>query len=75
MEDLVQSGEIRKDFFFRLKSGVNISLPPLREETSKIENLCRDYSEKNSVYIPDDVIEEYKKIGLALGMHDSYWRH
>lgn len=62
MEELVQAGEIRKDFFFRLKSGVNVSLPPLREDSSKIEILCREFSEKNSVYIPDDVIEEYKKM-------------
>jgi transcriptional regulator of acetoin/glycerol metabolism len=62
MEELVQGGEIRKDFFFRLKSGVNVDLPPLREDTSKIEILCRDFAEKNSVYIPDDVIEEYKKM-------------
>ncbi len=62
LEELVQTGEIRKDFFFRLRSGVNVTLKPLREESDKVEMLCRHYSEKHSVYIPDEVVDEYKKM-------------
>jgi len=62
LEDLVKEGVVRKDFFFRLKSGVNITLKPLREKTDTIEQICREYSEKHSVYIPEDVIESYKSI-------------
>lgn len=62
LDELVQSGDIRKDFFFRLKSGMNVTLRPLRDEPEKIEMLCLQFSEKHSVFIPEDVIEAYKKI-------------
>ncbi|MCO4792229.1 MAG: sigma-54-dependent Fis family transcriptional regulator [Bacteriovoracaceae bacterium] len=62
LEDLVESGEMRRDFFFRLKSGVNLRLKPLREDKEKIVSLCKFFANSKNVFVSNELIESYQEL-------------
>ncbi|MBG08511.1 MAG: hypothetical protein CME68_07110 [Halobacteriovoraceae bacterium] len=62
LKDLVHKGKMRQDFFYRISSGVKLQLPPLREDLSLLERICRDFSLKEGIYIHPSLQDYYKKL-------------
>jgi len=62
LKDLVYRGKMRQDFYYRISSGVKLSLPPLRDDTLLLEKICRDFSSKEGVYIHPSLQDYYKKL-------------
>lgn len=62
LEELVSDGRMRKDFYFRLASGLDIHLSPLREEENKIEDIMEDFAQKNGISYDRPLITFYKKM-------------
>lgn len=62
LEKLVELGSLRKDFYFRLKSGHTMTLPSLRNEAEKIKEACRYFSLKNEVSLSSRLIEFYESL-------------
>ena len=60
MEDLVCQGKMRKDFFFRITTGVGFKLPSLRDDTSLIRSFCQYYGVNHQVSIHHKLIEFYE---------------
>ncbi len=60
LKGLVDKFEMRKDFFFRISSGQNIYLKPLRKDQGKIGALCMEYEFKNLITISRELIAFYK---------------
>jgi DNA-binding NtrC family response regulator len=66
LEKLVESGELRNDFYQRIKV-IRIIIPPLRERLDDIETLTRHFLKKYSYQfsnrkfqVTDEVIDEFK---------------
>ncbi len=59
---LVDKGLMRKDFFFRVASGANLSIPALRDNIEMIKKFIQIYSIENSISIPDKLIEFYQSL-------------
>ena len=62
LKDLVQKGKMRQDFFYRISSGIRLHLPPLRDDSSLLEKVCRDFSLKEGIYIHPSLQDYYKKL-------------
>lgn len=62
MEKLVQQGLIRKDFYYRLKSGHTVDLPSLRSDVRKIRETCQQFSIKSGVNFTSRVTEFYETL-------------
>lgn len=62
LETLVNQGSIRKDFFFRITSGVRLSLLPLRDRIEFIREICNEISVKSNIQISESLIEFYQKV-------------
>ena len=62
LKDLVQKGKMRQDFFYRISSGIRLNLPPLRDDSSLLEKVCRDFSLKEGIYIHPSLQDYYKKL-------------
>lgn len=59
---LLEKDEMRKDFFYRLKSGHEIELRPLRKEVKKIKNFCYDFASQKSRGISLSLIKYYQTL-------------
>lgn len=59
LENLVQQGVFRKDFYFRLKSGHTVALAPLRNDINRIKEGLNHYSIRYSVSISKRLQEFY----------------
>lgn len=62
LSELVKEKKMRKDFFYRLSSGHSLKLPPLRENPSFIEELCRQFELKHSVSLSPVLLKYYREL-------------
>lgn len=60
LKNMVERGEMRKDFYFRLTAGHFVKLKPLRDETCEIEKFCHLISLENNFYLSPKLLEFYK---------------
>jgi transcriptional regulator of acetoin/glycerol metabolism len=60
--DLVDKGLMRKDFYYRLKSGESIELKALRNNKEKIKEICNEFSLKNTIAIDTELISLYQSL-------------
>jgi DNA-binding NtrC family response regulator len=62
LKALVESGLMRRDFYFRLSSGESFKLNSLRMETKLIGQFCGEYKNKEGVAISEKLIDFYKSL-------------
>lgn len=62
LEHLVQKGLMRQDFYFRLKTGLTISLKPLRHSAEQVRFFCQKYALDNRCSFTERVIEFYETL-------------
>jgi transcriptional regulator with PAS, ATPase and Fis domain len=62
LKNLVREGKVRKDFYYRITSGIKISLNPLRKDTNLLIKICDDFSLNRNIFISPKLIEFYKKL-------------
>jgi transcriptional regulator of acetoin/glycerol metabolism len=60
LKKLVSEGKMRKDFFYRINSGVKITLNPLRKDPSLLYQICEEFSLNKNIFISPRLIEFYK---------------
>lgn len=60
MKTLIEKLKMRRDFYYRLTSGLVITLPSLRERPEKITELCSEFEKKNYIICSPEAIEYYK---------------
>lgn len=58
----VKNGGMRKDFFYRIASGLNIDLPSLRYNEELLERLCHQFALEQKVNIETGLVEFYKSL-------------
>ena len=61
LKDLVKTGKIRRDFFFRIQSSYKIFLKPLRINPKKIQAICDKFSEDENICYSPQLLEFYQK--------------
>lgn len=59
LDTLVDQGVMRKDFFYRLRSGQSVQLESLRNNTERIREACKYFAIKNSVSFSERLIDFY----------------
>lgn len=62
LSHLVETGEFRRDLYYRLKAGHTLTLQPLRNEVSRIREACTFFSLKNGVSLTVRLIEFYETL-------------
>lgn len=62
LEELVRSGKMRKDFYYRIASEHRLNLLPLREDKSKIDKICENFSFENNVIISKELVSFFKDL-------------
>jgi len=62
LKKLVSEGKMRKDFFYRINSGIKISLNPLRKDSELLLRICNEYSFNKNIFISPRLIDFYKKL-------------
>ncbi len=62
LKTLVNRNEMRKDFYFRVSSGMSIQLSPLRKSINKIRSLCHDFALDKNVYLSEALVDRYTKL-------------
>jgi transcriptional regulator of acetoin/glycerol metabolism len=60
MKKLIEQQKMRKDFYYRLTSGVVISLSNLRENPAQIRDFCLDFEKENLTILSEDLIRYYE---------------
>lgn len=61
MKKLIDEGKMRKDFYFRLSSGIVLNLSPIRENPERIKDLCLQFEAGNFCVLSQDLINFYKE--------------
>ena len=61
MKQLIHEQKMRKDFYYRLTSGVVISLGNLRDNPSQIKEFCKVFEKQNLTIISDDLVKYYQE--------------
>ncbi len=61
LERLLEEKRIRQDFYFRITSGFQVKLKPLRDNPDQIEELCQSFCLKANIMISHKLIEFYKQ--------------
>lgn len=61
MKTLIELQKMRRDFYYRLTSGVVISLVSLRDQPQKIRELCLDFEKNNFTIISEELLEYYQQ--------------
>jgi transcriptional regulator of acetoin/glycerol metabolism len=59
LENLIEQGILRRDFFYRLKSGHTVELNSLRNDLEKIREACRYFGLKHNLSVSEKLIEFY----------------
>lgn len=59
LESLVQKGDFRQDFYYRLKSGHTVDLTSLRNDPQKIKQTCSLFSLKHDVTLSVRLMDFY----------------
>ena len=62
LESLIQKGEFRRDFYFRLKSGHTIELLPLRNDHHKIRSALQFYALSNHISLSQRLSDFYETL-------------
>lgn len=62
LESLLHKSIMRKDFYFRLNSGLKIRLPSLREDEKLVEIVCEQFAYENKIFIDPKLVEFYKTL-------------
>ncbi len=62
LESLVEEGKIRKDFYYRLASGIEIKLPSLRNDRERIDELVHSFAYKNGMTVDRKLVKHYMKM-------------
>ena len=60
MKRLVEMQKMRKDFYYRLTSGVVVALTSLREKPQQIREICLEFEKKNLTILCEDLIKYYE---------------
>lgn len=60
LENLLENGLFRKDFFYRVDGSYKIELTPLRENQSKIFEICNEFEKDKFISIDRRLIDFYK---------------
>ncbi len=58
---LIEKNMMRRDFYYRLTSGVVIPLASLRDQPQKIKELCLEFETKNFIIISEELLEYYQQ--------------
>ena len=61
MKTLIDKEKMRRDFYYRLTSGVVLNLLSLRDEPHKIKEFCHQFEAENYVIISDELIQYYQE--------------
>jgi len=72
LDKLVESGKMRKDFYFRIGSGFKINLKPLREKSMDIEKHCYDFCFKHDLSINFELLNFYKDYSWPGNLRQLY---
>jgi transcriptional regulator with PAS, ATPase and Fis domain len=56
----VNKMNFRKDLYYRLNSGIRLQLPTLRDDKRLIERCCREFGEKENVFVTRELVDFYK---------------
>jgi transcriptional regulator of acetoin/glycerol metabolism len=59
MKKLILEEKMRKDFYYRLTSGIILSLPALRENSKKIREICLKFENDNYCVFSEELINYY----------------
>jgi transcriptional regulator of acetoin/glycerol metabolism len=59
LKEILKKEKMRKDFYFRISSGIKISLKPLRENKALLNSIIQNFSNKADVYFEDKLIQFY----------------
>lgn len=62
LENLVQQGQFRRDFYFRLKAGHTIKLESLRNDVSRIKEACLHFSLTKQVSFSKRLLDFYETL-------------
>jgi transcriptional regulator of acetoin/glycerol metabolism len=62
LENLVDKGKMRKDFYFRIASGYCLRLGPLRDNPQLITDLCNKFSDEHCLSFSKKLIEFYTSL-------------
>ena len=58
----LELGELRKDFYFRIKSGQSLQLESLRNRPDFIKIICTDFANCHDIYFEKKLIEFYQTL-------------
>ncbi|MDD4975918.1 MAG: sigma 54-interacting transcriptional regulator [Bacteriovorax sp.] len=61
MKQLIERQKMRKDFYYRLTSGVVVTLGNLRDNPIKIREFCMDFEKQNLTILCEDLIKYYQE--------------
>lgn len=59
---LVEKGDFRRDFYFRLTSGLVHTLRPLRENPTHLKNFCEQYLAERQSFLSSDLAQFYQTL-------------
>ncbi len=62
LQQLVQRGLMRRDFYYRITSGHIFKLKALRDDVRLIDRYCRSYMLKNNIILSKKLIEFYQSL-------------
>jgi transcriptional regulator of acetoin/glycerol metabolism len=62
LETLIQQGQFRKDFYYRLKSGHSLELKALRNDVKRIRDTCQQFALNNGISFSLQIIEFYESL-------------
>lgn len=61
LKKMVETEKMRKDFYFRIKSGYSVNLPSLRNSELFIKKICEDFENEFMVKIDPPLLDFYMK--------------
>jgi transcriptional regulator with PAS, ATPase and Fis domain len=62
LEKIIESGQLRRDFYYRISSGARVFLPSLRERPEKIEQFIKSYLGERKLYIDSKLMKYYAQL-------------
>ncbi len=58
---LLSEGKMRRDFYYRLTSGLVIGLESLRSNPERIQECCREFEQKEFCVLSDELVQFYSQ--------------
>lgn len=62
LKERVKAGKMRRDFYYRIASGLNVDLPSMRHNEAFIEQMCDRFCLDNKIMISPNLLEFYKTL-------------